>query len=61
MKKEVTQKYSSCVVGSEFYAQHYSLVSKVFSNLSIVPANKDKQRRKISHCGSYEIRNDEPN
>ena len=38
--------------------QHYTLISEVFSNLSIVPANKNKQRRKVSRRGLYQTIND---
>ena len=31
--------------------QHYCLISEMFSNLSIVQANKNKQRRKVSRRG----------
>ena len=38
--------------------QHYSLISEMFSNLSIVQANKNKQRRKVSRRGLYQTIND---
>ena len=36
--------------------QHYTLISEVFSNLSIAQANKNKQRRKLSHRGLYQTK-----
>ena len=38
--------------------QHYTLISEVFSNLSIAQANKNKQRRKVCRCGLYQTIND---
>ena len=38
--------------------QHYTLISEVFSNLSIAQANKNKQRRKVSRRGLYQTIND---
>ena len=38
--------------------QHYSLISEMFSNLSIVQANKNKQRRKVTRRGLYQTIND---
>ena len=38
--------------------QHYTLISEVFSNLSIAQTNKNKQRRKVSRRGFYQTIND---
>ena len=38
--------------------QHYSLISEMFSNLSIAQANKNKQRGKVSRHGLYQTINE---
>ena len=38
--------------------QHYTLISEVFSNVSIAQANRNKQRRKVSRRGLYQTIND---